>query len=618
MTEAVPSRDSDSPVDLGQQIFFGAKSIDALRMLLQKSCEKRYINLRANGLVLIACLLLSPASLRASTGDGVSAISGVIKDAQGVAQMGILVQLIAPGFGTVASTFTDEHGRYTLTKLAVGHYRLRASSVLFAPATLPLVDVNQGASSVVNLTMAALFGTASWLPIHRRAVNESADDWAWTLRSSANRPILRLQDEGAPSLRDQANEPEVGWRESTRVHVEVSGGSSGLGHEGIRQAVTVVHEASGSPLRTIYVESGDHSNAPMRAVVSEEKRAALGGGTRNVVTYLSDPELVFSTQKDGLQALRFTSAQQGSLGEIVTFEVGGTLEGIHAGSTTLIQAHPFLRLTASPGGSWRLQYHLATEREVAEYADVQVDSDHSRSGDPEREAWVLDVAGRGPRTEAGRHQEVSAAHPVGQGKVEVAYYHDTLEALLLYGSRSSTDSSVVEGLITSARTGTFATIVKGKTTDGARISYVSPVWDGLWVVAEYAIGNSEAFTGGAVGDVEHGLREVKAHNSHTAFVAVQGTLHDSGTQVRASYRWQPSGDVSAVDPYSAMSDKAYLGMFARQQLHAGSWLPTRLEATLDLSNLLAQGYRPFVSVDGRTLYLAQTPRSIQIGLAFNF
>jgi len=47
-------------------------------------------------------------------------------------------------------------------------------------------------------------------------------------------------------------------------------------------------------------------------------------------------------------------------------------------------------------------------------------------------------------------------------------------------------------------------------------------------------------------------------------------------------------------------------------------LPAGLEATVDVSNLLAEGYRPFLSSDGKTLYLAQTPRTIQAGLAFNF
>jgi hypothetical protein len=76
--------------------------------------------------------------------------------------------------------------------------------------------------------------------------------------------------------------------------------------------------------------------------------------------------------------------------------------------------------------------------------------------------------------------------------------------------------------------------------------------------------------------------------------------------------------VTAVDPYAAFSDQAFFSFFLRQPVNCGHWLPSGLEATMDVTNLLAQGYRPFLSADGRTLYLAQAPRSIQAGLAFNF
>jgi hypothetical protein len=47
-------------------------------------------------------------------------------------------------------------------------------------------------------------------------------------------------------------------------------------------------------------------------------------------------------------------------------------------------------------------------------------------------------------------------------------------------------------------------------------------------------------------------------------------------------------------------------------------LPTGLEATIDVTNLLAEGYQPFLSADGRTLYLAQSPRMVRAGLSFTF
>jgi hypothetical protein len=76
--------------------------------------------------------------------------------------------------------------------------------------------------------------------------------------------------------------------------------------------------------------------------------------------------------------------------------------------------------------------------------------------------------------------------------------------------------------------------------------------------------------------------------------------------------------VTAVDPYTSFGDQAYFSCYLRQELRLGHLLPAGLDATVDVTNLLAQGYRPFLSADGQTLFLAQSPRTMQAGLAFTF
>jgi hypothetical protein len=43
-----------------------------------------------------------------------------------------------------------------------------------------------------------------------------------------------------------------------------------------------------------------------------------------------------------------------------------------------------------------------------------------------------------------------------------------------------------------------------------------------------------------------------------------------------------------------------------------------MEIQVDLRNLLAEGYEPFLTSDGSHLYFAQAQRSVRGGLAFNF
>ena len=62
----------------------------------------------------------------------------------------------------------------------------------------------------------------------------------------------------------------------------------------------------------------------------------------------------------------------------------------------------------------------------------------------------------------------------------------------------------------------------------------------------------------------------------------------------------------------------YLSVFIRQPLPASSFIPGKMDALLDLRNLLAQGYMPVAGPDGRNVYMVQSARSMRGGLAFTF
>ena len=60
------------------------------------------------------------------------------------------------------------------------------------------------------------------------------------------------------------------------------------------------------------------------------------------------------------------------------------------------------------------------------------------------------------------------------------------------------------------------------------------------------------------------------------------------------------------------------GLYLRQPIRCKGILPNGMEALIDVSNLLAQGYRPFVTSDGSVLYFAQASRAVEGGLSFSF
>jgi hypothetical protein len=114
------------------------------------------------------------------------------------------------------------------------------------------------------------------------------------------------------------------------------------------------------------------------------------------------------------------------------------------------------------------------------------------------------------------------------------------------------------------------------------------------------------------------LATVHPRRAQTYALSVSGTLDGTGTRWRASYRWQPEDTVTSVAPYAANAVEPYLNLHLRQPIHKCHDGLSGFEALLDVRNLLAQGYRPYLMSDGSLLVFAQEQRGFQGGLAFTF
>jgi Carboxypeptidase regulatory-like domain len=185
-------------------------------------------------IAILAIVLTAAATGRAA--GPVAAVSGVVRDAQGVAQMGALVQVLAND-AMVGTAFTDLHGRYLIANLVPGKYEVRASAALFVPTLRENLQLRPGAKAVVNLTLNAIFDAASWLPAERRKADEPSDDWTWTLRSAANRPILRMVEDGqmvmiSSSATETRTVPD-------RVRAAMTSGDGGFGTGGIHNVFSL-------------------------------------------------------------------------------------------------------------------------------------------------------------------------------------------------------------------------------------------------------------------------------------------------------------------------------------------------------------------------------------------
>ncbi len=566
-------------------------------------------------------------------------ISGIIRDADGVPQMGALVQVLLPDTTPGASAITDSRGRYRIL-LEPGSYRIRATAALFMPAVREHLQIARGTRSIVDLTLSTLLAPTGWLPAARRTTSEPSDDWMWTLRSSASRPILRYTDpngsvigntstsngtstsSNAPSLNDVSDAPlaiSSSRQESRRgvsggrITLKNSDGGFGTGGSHSILVMTRVNEdGSGSVLRMDM--SGPRTPYPVapsaEISVGMQRRTMLNGFSRAVLTYSGHPELT-SGNTTGMQGATLRTAQRIEMGDTLRIDAGSVMRASNIGGNALA-IEPFLRVAAKAGGSVVLAYSLSHARGTESIEDL----------DRVQAATPIAVMRSGHlRLATGSHQALSAAGKVrGGGTVEVAIYSDRLHNPLIAGTGvlSAAQIAGTDGLIADPTTNTLRVAAQDYNSAGARVGFRQPVTRSLSVGVEGTSGRAlraARLTNASLSDVMNSLNPTRIYAA-TAYA--DGKVLRTGTTIRASYRWQPERTLTAVDSFRVTDESAYLSCSLRQSLGRTRILPQGLEAVIDLQNLLAQGYQPFLSADGQTLYLAQAPRTLQAGLSFTF
>ena len=544
-----------------------------------------------------------------------AAVSGVVRDAHGAPQLGAMVELLAADASTIAVAFSDDHGRYLLPSVLPGHYMLRASAAFFLPTTHPNLRLQPGVQAIVNLTMSTLFEADNWLPAQRRSADEPADDWKWALRSSANRPLLQLVDpEDGQSV---SSSSESASRSTSEGRVTVTNGDGTFGDGGTHQALLLNRTMVGGDGAVLRADVGDNTESvdspgPSVAVTAGyEHQSLFGGSTRIVTGFQSHPELVNGSLPGfgpGVEVLDVATAQRLQIGDAVVIDVGTLLEAERL-EATRFQSQPYVHVTARPTESLVVEYRYATSREVQTADDL----DRLK---PELTA-VADAQGR-PLGNEGTHNELSISRKVGSEVLTATGYLDRMNYAVIGGSGILSRADLqATGLVEDPTTGTFQVAGQGFHGRGVSAGWMHPITPALSAWVEYDLGTALVNAGGSP-SIQALTGNLTAQTTSAASVALRGKILHSGTSVKAEYRWQPLSTLTQVNAYNSMPDEAYLSFFLRQRLWCGRLLPHGIDAVVEATNLLEQGYQPFLAPDGHTLFLAQIPRGVQGGLAFNF
>ena len=537
-------------------------------------------------------------------------ISGTVRDVRGTPQMGALIELMRAD-GAVLTAVSDDHGRYIMATVMPGRYQLRATAAFFIPLLRNDVRLRAGVQSIVNLTMNNLFDADNWLPAQRRRADEPVDDWKWTLRSAATRPLLRLVDpENGTSFSSSADQPH---RVSSQGRIMLTNGDGAFGDGGLHQALVLdrtMEDGDGAVLRADVgdVQTGGYSTQPSIALITGyERRSMLGGSTRLVSSFQSHPELTDGGSVGGFQVLRLASTQQFALGDMFLIDAG-TLMAAERLEETRLEAEPFIRLTARPGSDVVVEYRYASSRDLQSSDDL----DQLKPA----VSVVPDANGK-PLSDRGMHQQLSVSRKLGSRVISASAYIDRLSYGAIGGSGLMSATSLqLANAVADPTTGTFQVGGPGYSARGLSASFMQTLTPALSAWAEFDLGTALRSGGDLV--MTNLAAGLTPQTAAAASVALRGRIVRTGTSLKAEYRWQPANTLTQVNAYNVMPEEAYVTFYVRQRLWSGSMLPQGLDAVVEATNLLEQGYQPVLAPDGQTLILAQVPRAIQGGLSFNF
>ena len=549
-------------------------------------------------------LLLTAIALpaRAAT---TGTVTGEVRDAGGTPQIGALVQLVNADLAVIAQTFTDDRGHYSLKDVVPGVYGVKATASLFLPTLREHLRVAANAHATVNLTLDTLYQAFRWLPAQPRQVNEPRDDWEWTLRLSANKPLLRLLQDGPLVVVTDG----TGQRPALKARVTIRGGESRFGQGGIHHDFEMERIKGDAQQLILRADLGQADQSSFNTSVGYEREMGLGQTLRTVAAFVDQPQIVGGPHMQGLQAMVFRTAETLTLAPGIGAEAGGETEIVHMG-TTQLESHPFASVHMRTGDGM-VTYRISTAPGFQQAAMMDASSSLMPTV-AERNGQLL--------LEHGLHQELSYAETAGTFRMQMTVFHDRVDNPVVSGGGDISAAAWNGGnMLYDPTSNSIAVAGEGFTGTGLIAEFGDMMPDKMWMAFTAGMGDAlQMNSSAAQGSIQQAAMNMQPRQAATYSAAVGGVAQRTGTEWRTSYRWQNAGTVTAVDPFNQNLASPYLRVFVRQPLHCKNVLPNGMEALVDVRNLLAEGYRPYISSDGSVLYFAQAPRIIEGGLSFTF
>jgi hypothetical protein len=539
--------------------------------------------------------------------DRPASLSGYVRDVQGVPQMGATVEVLSAA-ALQFKALTDEKGFFRLKDLGPGVYSIKVTAPSFLPTLREHIGLRAGTAMVVNLTLTTLFQALELGP-PRTASDD--DDWKWTLRSVASRPVLRALPDGTVVV--AAAENSSGHDAKATLALLAGSASDGYGSESdMTTGFALEHSVSTGDVWGLAGNVG-YGLSPAAIIHTSFTHHAANGSDPTLaltVRNLAPPTVGFPTT--GLQSIALTSTDTLALGDVFELHFGSELQTVQfMGRVSTFR--PFGTADVHLDPDTVLEYAYASSRPPMRSED----GGESMATQLGETGPRVSIASFSPALERAHHQEVSLSHRMGKTSVQFAVFSDRVTDTVLTGVGEVSGGN--GELLPDIYSGTFSYRGNNFDTTGLRVVLQRKVRSDLTASLNYGYGGVLDLVGTDV-QLGEARQSLKAAQRHAVSARLSGHLPHCRTQWSTSYGWTSGRALTPVDMFNVSPGQSepYLNAYVRQPLPTLGFLPVKMEAMIDVRNLLAQGYVPVMGADGQTVYLVQSARSVRGGLAFTF
>ncbi|HTU34901.1 MAG TPA: carboxypeptidase-like regulatory domain-containing protein [Candidatus Acidoferrum sp.] len=567
----------------------------------------RWKAFRAPFLIALGCVL-APASFAQREGR----ISGVVLDAKGTPQMGATVLVASEHALNPRSLdlLTNARGRFSTATIPPGSYTVKVSLAGFLPAMEQHIRVSEDRVTLMQVVLGSVFSSFGELR-QEKADRVSPDDWTWVLRSAPDtRSVLRWTEGPVLTNAQLSGVAEAAEKQADHLMMQLTSGADHPGSVGAAvdsPATTFLYDMGvGETARLLMAGQFSYSPAaPAGGFVAEWLPSGSTGSGH--VMMIEAREAQFGPIGPVFRGLRISDSDALAIGDRVSIRYGAEFvaAGLE-GTTQSLRPHGELAVHVTP--TWMLSGIVAAQSPEGMGEDGAVQTALNNLDD----FPILMMRDGSPVLENDWHEEFSVDHALmKKANIEAAIFHDQSTHTALIGR----GGVGVPGFLQDYYSSLFAYDGGGSSSGGARVAYRQRLTDGLSTTLVYAYAGALAPDASLA---EAALRdELSTQYRNSVAGRVTARIPRLGTEVSTGYEWISGPAVSQVDSYgeSLYQIDPYLSMELRQPLPKA--LPCRVELVADAGNLLAQGYVPLSTTDGRVV-LVSSYRFFRGGLSVQF